>query len=132
MYTWTRPAIVATTLLAGCTGQIGSPTPGEGRPGSTGSDAGDTGTTGTPPNPIIDEDGNVDIDGDGNIDGEGIDTDGDGQIDGVDTDGDGQIDQTIDPPPVLPTAQCTPGVVPGTSQLPLLTNAQYDNTLRDQ
>ncbi len=126
MYTWTRPAIVATTLLAGCTGQIGSPTPGEDRPG-------DTGTTGTSttPGPVVDSDGNVDLDGDGNIDGQGIDTDGDGQIDGVDTDGDGQIDEVIDPTPLLPPSQCTPGVIPATSQLPLLTNAQYDNTLRD-
>lgn len=130
MYTWTRPAIVAATLLAGCTGQIGSPAPGEGRPDGSGSDAGDTGTTGTP-KPIVDGDGNVDLDGDGKIDGQGIDTDGDGKIDGVDTDGDGKIDQVIDPTPSLPESRCTPGVVPGTSQLPLLTNAQYDNTLRD-
>ena len=130
MYTWTRPAIVAATLLAGCTGQIGSPTPGEGRPGSSGAGTGTTGSN-TDPDPIIDEDGNVDIDGDGNIDGMGIDTDGDGNIDGVDTDGDGQVDEVIDQDPVLPASTCTPGIVPGTSQLPLLTNAQYDNTLRD-
>src|SRR6187455_943045 len=126
MYTWTRPAIVAATLLAGCTGQIGSPDPGEGRSGSTDSDTNATGTTGSP---VVDEDGNVDIDGDGTIDGEGIDTDGDGTIDGIDTDGDGNVDQMIDDP-VLPVSTCTPGIVPGTSQLPLLTNAQYDNTLR--
>lgn len=130
MYTWTRPAIVATTLLAGCTGQIGSPTPGEGGPRDTGSDTGTTGTS-TTSGPVIDEDGNVDLDGDGQIDGKGIDTDGDGVIDGVDLDGDGLIDETIDRDPVLPASRCTPGVIPATTQLPLLTNAQYDNTLRD-
>jgi hypothetical protein len=126
MYTWTRPAIVAATLLAGCTGQIGSPTPGEGRSGSTDSDANATGTTGSP---VVDGDGNVDVDGDGTIDGEGIDTDGDGTIDGIDTDGDGNVDQVIDVPET-PVSTCTPGIVPFTSQVPLLTNAQYDNTLR--
>lgn len=130
MYTWTRPAIVAATLLAGCTGQIGSPTPGEGRPGSTGSGTGTTGSD-TDPGPVVDSDGNVDLDGDGETDGMGIDTDGDGTIDGVDTDGDGQVDQTIDPTPPSPVSTCTPGIVPPTTQLPLLTNAQYDNTLRD-
>src|SRR6186713_2880674 len=125
MYTWTRPAIVAATLLAGCTGQIGSPTRDE---PSDATDSGKTGS-GTTGSPVVDEDGNVDIDGDGTVDGEGVDVDGDGTIDGIDTDGDGNVDQMIDDP-VLPVSTCTPGIVPGTSQLPLLTNAQYDNTLR--
>lgn len=129
MYTWTRPAIVAATLLTGCTGQIGSPTPGDGqRPNnSANTDGGvtpiDTDNDGVP-------DG-VDLDGDGMIDGDGVDTDGDGVIDGIDTDGDGIIDTPIDDTPTTPVSSCTPGIVPGSSQLPLLTNAQYDNTIRD-
>jgi hypothetical protein len=62
-----------------------------------------------------------------------VDSDGDGVADGIDLDGDGVVDQPIDNgdmAAVPGAAPCSPGV-PATSQLPRLTKAQYDNTIRD-
>ncbi len=106
--------VVGCGALAGCTGQIGTePQPGPG-PGNTppvGAEAPGGGTY--------------------------VDSDNDGVADGIDLDGDGVPDQVIEPetdPVANPVpgnpAVCTPGV-PGTTQLPRLTQTQYDNTIRD-
>ncbi len=121
MNSWTTRALVAATLLTGCTGEIGNPAPGQGAGDGPGAGPGSGLTPGM----------NVDTDGDGVADGVGIDSDGDGIVDGVDSDGDGVIDRpvTTTENPTSSTT-CTPGI-PATSQLPRLTGDQYDNTIRD-
>ena len=102
MKTWAKTFIVGAALLAGCQGAIsGQSTPGSGTGASTGSGTGNTTGSGT---------GNSISSGTGNTTGTG---------------GSG----VIVPPPVDPTV-CTPGI-PATSQLPRLTRAEYDKTVRD-
>ena len=125
MYTFRQGIIVAATLVSGCTGTIGAPTPGEDGPsqgsgsnvgtgatgsGSTGSGAatGKGGTTGTSGGTGSGAGSNVGSGGSGN----GSSTGGTGGTAG----------------PAV--SNCSPGI-PGTSQLPRLTGLQYDNTVRD-
>lgn len=115
MITWTRRIAVAATLVTGCTATIedpgsgSAPAPGTGTPGTGTPSTGTPGTgapgTGTP----------------------GTGTPGTGT---PGTPGTGVPPAAGAPPAGVNPATCVPGV-PGTSQLPRLTRAQYDNTIRD-
>lgn len=128
MYLRKRALLAATALVVGCSGQVGNgdnwgaqdePTPSVGSP--------------DPSNPTTPQPGATTIDnGDGtttiiNPDGSQVTLDEDGNV----------ISTTPAPaPPVTdPTrpsvvGKCTPGT-PKTTQLPRLTNLQFDNTIRE-
>jgi hypothetical protein len=95
-------AAAMAALAVGCTGSVGTPEPGEPAQGSGA--AGATGGTGT-----------------GGSGTGGVGTGGALAMGGTGTGGTGGS--------VLPPV-CTPGV-PSTSQIPRLSNAQYDRTIRD-
>ena len=102
MKTWAKTIIVGAALLAGCQGSIsGQGNTGSGSGASSGSGTGNTTGSGT---------GNSISSGTGNTTGTGGSS-------------------VVVPPPVDPTV-CTPGI-PATSQLPRLTRAEYDKTVRD-
>jgi len=128
MHTLKGSIVVAATLAAGCTGRIeapsevdpsvqgsgstGSGSTGSGATGSgatgsgaTGSGATGSGATGSGATGSGATGGSLGVGGDTGVGGASGTT-------GI-------------------TSNCTPGVVPATTQLPRLTQAQYDNTIRD-
>lgn len=129
---WTGCIAVTTALLAACSGSIDSPNPvtyddpgasgNQGADDNNGSGGGGDNTSGADngSGSVDNGSGSVD-DGSGNVDnGSGNVDNGSGNVD------DGSSDPTS--PPI--GSGCEPGV-PKTSQLQRLTNAQYDNTIRD-
>ena len=108
MHNWITRIAVGAALLAGCTGKIGSgagPGSSSGAGSTTGLGTGTAGTTGV------------------------ITTGTAGTTGTVTTGTAGTTGTVVTPPPVDPTV-CVAGV-PATSQLPRLTRAEYDNTIRD-
>lgn len=115
---WTTRAVLTALLLSSCGKVTRNAATGFG--GNSGNSGGGGGGEG----PCVP----IDVDGDGRSDG--CDRNGDGIIDGgpestdgIILDGDITTDGYIEGP--------GPCSIPATTQLPRLTNAQYDNTIRD-
>lgn len=148
----------AAALLAGCSGDLGGPTPVDSDDGAaSGTDDGMGASAGGSEAEVvrstINDDGTITIeradgstetlDGEGNVidstpatdDGPGVGGDGPtddgvgvgGSDDGV-GDGAGLGETDVQVPEGVPAAECTPGTPEGT-QIPRLTNRQYDNTV---
>ena len=117
MTTCRRGIFIAAVLSAGCSGEIDSPYKNADNPGAgQGSGAGPSGTAGK---------GSTGSGGSSSTAGSGSSTAGTGSPGtggGSSGSGSGGSGST--------TATCVPGV-PNTSQMPRLTNAQYENTVRD-
>jgi hypothetical protein len=132
---WTRKIVIGTALLAGCTGTISSPgvgtgsgnTSGSGSGSSTGSGSGATtgkgsgGTTGK-------GSGGTAAPGSGGTSGSGSTTGS--SSGGTTAPGSGGTAAPGSGGAPVDLSTCVPGI-PATSQLPRLTHAQYDNTIRD-
>lgn len=122
MYTWRSSIIAAATLMAGCASTIeeGPPSPGASNGGSAGTAAG-AGSPGAV-NPGTAGSTNAGTSG---VPGTPGAPGGSGAA--------GSAGVVPPPPPGTPVtinSNCTPGV-PATSQIPRLTNEQYDRTVRD-
>lgn len=107
MYSWTKPIAVAATLAAGCAQTLDDPAADQGAGAATGAGSipGLTAGSGAGASP-------------------GTGANGGATASGA-TPGVGSAQGGVGSP-----SSCTPGI-PGTSQLPRLTRAQYDNTVRD-
>lgn len=108
-------AVATAALAVGCTGNVGAPQAGDPAEGSGATGAGATGGTGT---------GGSGVGGSatGGTGTGGMATGGSGGTGGTGGTGSGGTG-------ALPSV-CTPGIA-STSQIPRLTNAQYDRTIRD-
>jgi len=120
MFNWRAGAIVAATFVVGCTGTIGTTadTPG-GSNKPSGSSSGSGGSQSS-------------SSGNGNSNGKASGSGGSGTPSGSGG-GSGTSSGTGGAtvgPGGTPSSDCTPGIAP-TSQVPRLTNAQYDRTVRD-
>lgn len=137
MYLRKRALVATTMFVVGCSGGVGGESAGWG----TGDEPTDdpSGSPVAPPPPVTAQPGATTVDnGDGtttitNPDGSQVTVDGDGNV--VSTTP-APVSQGNDTPtPTQPGAasvvgKCSPGT-PKTSQIPRLTNLQYDNTVRE-
>ncbi len=137
MYLRKRALVAATTLVVGCSGGVG----GEGSAWDVDDNPSNTANTNpdAPSPPVTAQPGATMVDnGDGtttitNPDGSQVTVDGDGNV--VSTTPapvtpDGNNPTPGQPEPTEVVGKCSPGT-PKTTQIPRLTNLQYDNTVRE-
>jgi len=120
MPNWKAGAIVAATFVAGCTGSIGTTadTPSNSKPNGSSSGSGGS-------QPSSSGNGSGKASGSGGSASNGTPS-GSGGGSGTPS---GTGGATVGPGGT-PSSDCTPGIAP-TSQVPRLTNAEYDRTVRD-
>ena len=133
---WTGCIAVTTALLAACSGSIDSPNQMTYEPGTSGNEdaEGNSGSGGG----VDNGSGSLDNGSGGGVDngsGGGVDNGSGGGVDNGSGDvgngsGGGVDNGSGDPTTPAIGSECVPGT-PKTSQLQRLTNAQYDNTIRD-